>query len=294
MPDVTSTRAHARSIAPADNSMTSLFYRTVTAATGGSPTRWMLVLHGILGSGDNWRTQMHRFVRDRPTWGAVLVDLRMHGRSQDRLPPHTVETAAADLQAVIDELAEPVSAILGHSFGGKVALSHAAAHPSDLEHVWDLDAMPGPRPDAHGSEATLEAITMLENMPFPIPSQQVFTEQAQQHGLSRGVALWLAKNLTRRDDGQLELGIDTQAIRALVDDHLHRDLWHVVEEPPRGPTFHLVAGGDSGAFDATARQRARAAADASPRVEFHELEGAGHWVHVDAPDALQALMKRFM
>lgn len=274
--------------------MSSLFYRTVTATPGQSPARWMLVLHGILGSGDNWRGAMQRFVRGCPAWGAVLVDLRMHGRSQNLPPPHTVETAAADLQGVIDELAEPVSAIVGHSFGGKVALSRAAAHPSGLEHVWDLDAMPGPRPDAHGSEATLEALTVLEDVAFPIASQRVFTERAERHGLSRGVALWLAKNLTRRDDGQLELGIDPHAIRALVADHLHRDLWHAVEEPPPGPSFHLVAGGNSAAFDATARQRARAAADASQRVTFHEIEGAGHWVHVDAPGALQTLLKQFM
>src|SRR5438045_3613951 len=46
----------------------------------------MLFLHGIFGTGGNWRTIARRWVALRPTWGAVLVDLRMHGRSQGLRP----------------------------------------------------------------------------------------------------------------------------------------------------------------------------------------------------------------
>ena len=40
----------------------------------GKPQKWMLFLHGILGSGANWRSFARALVKERPEWGAVLVD----------------------------------------------------------------------------------------------------------------------------------------------------------------------------------------------------------------------------
>ena len=47
----------------------------LVTAPGQTPDRWMLFLHGILGSGANWRTVARKIVAARPQWGAVLVDL---------------------------------------------------------------------------------------------------------------------------------------------------------------------------------------------------------------------------
>src|SRR5262245_8884848 len=91
------------------------------APDGGAPRGWLLLLHGILGSGANWRTIARRVVTARPELGAVLVDLRMHGRSQGAPPPHTIDTAAGDLVHLAAELS--LAAVVGHSFGGKVALA---------------------------------------------------------------------------------------------------------------------------------------------------------------------------
>ena len=71
----------------------NLAFSTVTA-NGAAPSQWMFFLHGIFGSGANWRTFAKRFVEARPSWGAALVDLRMHGASQNCAPPHTIEAAA--------------------------------------------------------------------------------------------------------------------------------------------------------------------------------------------------------
>jgi len=68
------------------------------------PAQWMLVLHGILGSGGNWRSFARRVAEACPSWGFVLVDLRMHGLSQGAPPPHTVESAARDLVRLGDLL----------------------------------------------------------------------------------------------------------------------------------------------------------------------------------------------
>src|SRR4051812_11877517 len=111
---------------------------TATPSDSGAPapSHWMLFLHGILGTGANSRTFAKEIIKARPTWGAVLVDLRLHGESQDFAPPHTLEAAAKDVAELITELESTttgkVRGVLAHSFGGKVALELARQRAGDL------------------------------------------------------------------------------------------------------------------------------------------------------------------
>jgi esterase len=47
-------------------------------------------------------------------------------------PPHTVAAAAADVDRLVEHLDFHAAAVLGHSFGGKVALTYAAHHGDEL------------------------------------------------------------------------------------------------------------------------------------------------------------------
>src|SRR4051812_16958788 len=97
-----------------------LLGHTLIAQDPGEAQGWVLFLHGLLGQGGNWRSFARRLNDALPRWGAVLVDLRMHGASQGFLPPHDVFSAARDLAELEAALPGPVHAVLGHSFGGKV------------------------------------------------------------------------------------------------------------------------------------------------------------------------------
>ena len=66
-------------------------------------------------------------------------------------------------------------------------------------------------------------------------------------------------------------------------------LWGVFEKPPAGTDVRLVRAGRSGAWGgATGEHLAALAPDAAKRVLT--LPNAGHWLHVDAPDALIQLL----
>jgi esterase len=253
----------------------------IVRADGHTPEVYMLFLHGILGSGANLRTLARRFVQARPRWGAVLVDLRKHGSSQDFAPPHTIASAAEDLAALRCDA--PIRGVWGHSFGGKVALQYATTHA--LDELFLIDSNPGLRPTARGSESTLGVLAMLGELPEWWATRQAFLDEVQRRGQPLGIAQWLAMNLERGEHG-VRFGLDLEAIRALLEDYFARDLWSVLEHP----RAHVVVinGGRSNVYDA--QDLARLGALASDRVEVHAIPQAGHWVHADAPDELLRIM----
>ena len=62
-------------------------------------------------------------------------------------------------------------------------------------------------------------------------------------------------------------------------------------EEKRAVAMHLVIGDRSTVLDTEDREHARRIAEASGgRVQVHVLPHAGHWVHVDAPQELLALL----
>src|SRR5436190_14026621 len=92
---------------------------------GERPERTIVFLHGMLGRGGNLQTLARRFVQAHPCWTALLVDLRGHGRSPKGMPGASLEAAARDVIQSVCASQAPITAIAGHSFGGKVALEAA-------------------------------------------------------------------------------------------------------------------------------------------------------------------------
>jgi esterase len=260
----------------------------LVTAPGAQPDRWVLFLHGILGSGANWRTFAKHLASEKPEWGAALVDLRLHGESRDLSPPHTISAAAADVVALAKVLPGPVRAIVAHSFGGKVALEHARQTDGAAPHVVVVDATPGIRPEARGSESTRHIVELLTTLPPEFPDRDSFLRFVEERGVSRPIAMWLAMNVrpepnTRR----FVFRIDVPAVKTMLEDYFATDLWSVVEDPPGGLHLHFVVGADSTVVDEIDRERIRRA----PRATLDVIEGAGHWVHADKPDALRAIVR---
>jgi esterase len=261
-----------------------------------SPSRWMLLLHGILGTGANWRTFAKQLVAADPSWGAVLVDLRLHGESQEGFgPPHTVAACAGDVAALIAHLEEKgtgaVRGVLAHSFGGKVALELAKQRAGDLDHVFMIDSTPSARPDAKGSESTKHIVDLLADLPSEFPDRAAFTAWMEERGVSRPTAMWLAMNVRALPNTtRFVFRLDLTGIRALLADYFRADLWDTLEHPRGAMQAHLVVGGKSGIVDAADRARAQAC----PKTTVDVIAEADHWVHVDAPEALRAIVLGYL
>ncbi|MDB4985996.1 MAG: putative hydrolase, alpha/beta fold family [Myxococcaceae bacterium] len=256
-------------------------------AADAAPNQVTLFLHGILGSGSNLRGLAQAYVQAEPQCAALLVDLRLHGKSRGFAPPHDVRACARDLLALEPTLPWPVTAVVGHSFGGKVALAYHDLRPS-LTRVVTLDSDPGARPDRVGSEQTMTVLALLDRLPKTYSKRDEFIAQVEAQGQPRAIAEWLAMNLERTAEG-FAFRVDLPGIRALLDSYFSLDLWPVVERS--AAQLDVVIGGLSRVWDAAHLARIEGLAREQPkRVHVHLLPDAGHWVHVDAPVALRAAL----
>jgi len=64
----------------------------------------------------------------------------------------------------------------------------------------------------------------------------------------------------------------------------------VVDALPAECTLDVVIGGHSEVFSTSDRERIEQLAGQKSDISVHVVEDAGHWVHVDAADALVALL----
>jgi pimeloyl-ACP methyl ester carboxylesterase len=179
--------------------------------------------------------------------------------------------------------------VIGHSFGGKVALSllaDGAAPP--LSQVWIVDSTPAAgEPDG----TAWRMLSLVRQLPPRFATRADAVQALTAAGLSGAVAAWMASNL-RREGGDAEglvWALDFEAMEALLRDFFVRDLWRVVEAPPPGVALHFIKATQSSRLSDAACARVEAAGRATGRVHLHRVEG-GHWVHTDNPAAMTALL----
>lgn len=268
---------------------------------GTDASHYVLFTHGIYGSGANWRSIARAVLERRPEYGAVLVDLRGHGRSPDGDPPHTLDACASDLAATITELSARrggapwrVTAACGHSFGGKVVMALRGLSASALTSYWVLDSTPSPRPTAAEDPSNLvaEVWRTLAALPVHWASREAFIAALVASGQAQSLAAWLAMNLvaTPQDaEGTFRLRLSLPQMAALLEDYYQRDTWGDILAPGRGDV-HMVVAMQSTVLSPADRARLGAAAASAPHLKVHYLNPCGHWLHIDQPTATAELI----
>jgi len=98
----------------------------------------LLILHGFLGSGDNWITLGRKFSQN---FEVHLLDLRNHGRSfhDDEMD---LEIMCEDVLNYCVHYQLKTIRIIGHSMGGKVGMHLAVNHPSVVSKLIVVDIAP--------------------------------------------------------------------------------------------------------------------------------------------------------
>jgi pimeloyl-ACP methyl ester carboxylesterase len=262
-----------------------LAHDRITAANA-EPQRWIVMLHGILGTRANWRSIARGFVKARPHWGAVLVDQPGHGASPP-LGDAEIDSCGDAVAEVARDATGAIGAVLGHSFGGKVATSTVRTLSDEGDPpgaLWIIDSPPERREEGASSvtDQVFAALRTLAGREFP--TRAGFVDALRELGIHPMTARWLAMNLQRTETG-LRFGPDLHYIDGLMRAFARWDGWPVIERVSQHTRCHVLIGERSSAYPADARQRARSA-EARRLVEVQVVAGAGHWVHSENPQAV--------
>lgn len=266
--------------------MSPVLAREEVRPRGDRPRRWSWFLHGIFGAGRNWRSVARRLVEDEPDRGALLLDLRLHGDSTGMPGPHTVAACGRDLEDTAENGAPRPDRVVGHSFGGKVALAHLDQPGEPPSGVWVVDCPPSAREPEGDAIRLLE---VLEREPGPFGAREEAVEAVRRHGFSERVARFMATNLEQEGDA-LRWRLDREGVESLLMDFFHTDLWSVVQDPPGETVLHFVQATGSDALREEECRRIEAAGEAHGRARLHRVAG-GHWLNVSNPEGLLELMR---
>lgn len=264
------------------------------AVGASSPhAKLVYILHGLLGEGRNWRSFAKLLSASNPELRVLLVDLRGHGKSSAlRLTgPHTLSAAVDDLQALAASTGPP-AAVLGHSLGGKVALTWAPLLREGT--VWALDSSPGASTedasakgdssaDPHGVGRVLSAVKSVGSEHAGRSDAAAALAAA---GLSPSLVAWLTSGILSTPRG-VRFGFDVDVASKLYDDYRRVDAWGALTHPPPGVDVRLVTAERSGAWaPGSAGRRALDALPAGAARRVHLLRNAGHWLQADNPQGL--------
>ena len=240
-----------------------------------------VLVHGILGSARNWLGFSRRLRHLLPGWRLVLVDLRNHGESHGAPAPHTVDACAGDLVA----LGLRVTAIVGHSYGGKVAAAFAARRPPALRVACVLDTPPSVGRQVGASGEVAAVMGALERIPVPAPSRRAVSDALFAAGLGPAIGAWMTTNLRRLvGGGGYVWRFDLEAVAEMLDDYHRWPLWPLLDDAE--VPVHVVRAGRGGRW--TEADVARL--EAHRGVTCHVMPQAGHWLHADDPVGLARLL----
>ena len=239
------------------------------SCAGNANAPHLVILHGLLGSSDNWQTLGKRYAETHHVW---MLDARNHGRSPHD-PIHSYDVMAQDVVDFLDTQGLEKVRLLGHSMGGKTVLLLSQQHPDRIEkfivadiaaraytphHGPIFEALMGTSPNTATSREDIQSALAhaLENDPVLVPFLMKGLHRKKEGGFAWRFNVPVLQDTLNDVVGHIDLGLNTLPalfIRGSESDYVADEDLELLEE-------HFL------------------------HMDHHTIQGAGHWLHAQAPD----------
>lgn len=245
--------------------------------TGAPDMPAMLLLHGFTDNGLCWMDFAREFEGD---YNVIMYDYRGHGFSEAPETGYTIDDYTADAVGFIGAMRLDKPIIVGHSLGGSIAATLALRRPDIPAGIVLIDppGVTGPLLDTKAKEK--DAMRWFKkDIPYlkRASLETLLKEAGKRHPQ--------ISEACRRRWADAKVQMSPQIAVTILNLPDLKDQWAQIQVPT------LILKADT---DAPTRQRELDAVKNAPQVRLVHIDGAGHLVHMERPEAAIAEVRRFL
>jgi pimeloyl-ACP methyl ester carboxylesterase len=264
----------------------------VSYLKAGDGDELLVLLHGITSTADAWREVLPRLAE---RYTVIAPDLIGHGRSAKPRGDYSLGAYAAGVRDLIAVLGYERGSVVGHSFGGGIAMQFSYLFPEYVERM-ALISSGGLGREVHPllRAATLPGsdwVLPLIAREFPVRAGEAIRSVASKIGIEAGpdLAEFARGYASLVEEGASEAFIHT--MRGVIDHEGQRvsalDRLYLADQMPT-----LIVWGDSDPVIPV--EHGRNAHEIVKHSRYVEIPGSGHWPMLDAPDRIVRELHSFM
>ena len=235
----------------------------------GDSKKHILILHGFLGSGDNWKSVGRKL---NPLGYTIhLIDQRNHGRSFHS-EKFDYDIMCEDLFNYIKYYNINNAILIGHSMGGKTAMNFSLNHPKLVSKLIVLDTSPREYPVFH--QNIIDSLKEIDLSIFT--NRKEIDIELRKSVTQQGLRNFLTKNIYRMNDGNLNFRFNLQS--------LSQNIGKIGQKIESNTKFSseviFIKGETSDYINESDKVMIN---NLFPNAKFYKIPNAGHWLHVDNP-----------
>jgi pimeloyl-ACP methyl ester carboxylesterase len=258
--------------------------------TGSGPA--LLLLHGMASSAETWRFVVPTLAR---RFTIIAPDMLGHGDTAKPRTEYSLGAQANMLRDLLALLGQERATLIGHSFGGGVAMQFAYQFPERCERLILVGA--------GGLGPEVNSLLRLLTLPGAQQVLPIFCSDRLREAVTR-IANWAGRHGLRASPVVEEIwrgysSLTTEDGRAAFFRTLNAVIDHEGQSVSAADRLYLTSlvptlivwGADDAIIPVT---HAHAAHDAIPHSRLHVFENAGHYPHCEMPDRFADLVTAFV
>jgi pimeloyl-ACP methyl ester carboxylesterase len=249
--------------------------------------RPVMLLHGFPDSGRLWRHQVPALAG--AGFRVIVPDLRGYGRSgkPDGVDAYSLPLLAGDVMAVLAELEIPQAHLVGHDWGAALAWVIASLAPGSVDHLVAL-SVGNPVTFARTLKQREKSWYMLL-FQFPGIAERWLSEDNWAN-----FRAWARHPDTDQVIAELEANGSLTPALNWYRANVPPESWvsPPLQLPPvQAPTMGIWSTGD---VALTEVQMTDSAENITGPWRYERLDGPGHWMQLEAPEQVNALLLDFL
>ena len=240
----------------------------------------VIILHGVFGMLDNWQHFAKLLSKD---YWIITLDLRNHGKS-----PHSeifdYKSMSNDLIHFMEQHHIKSTNFIGHSMGGKLAMTLALEHPEYVNKLVIIDIGIKAYPPKHNFIFDALCSLDIEKYQNRIEIENELINKIRE----KRIVQFLLKNIKRdKTSKKFQWKMNLKAIKNnynRINETIESDF------PFSGDTL-FIKGERS---DYLLKEDIPQIKALFPNAKFITIKNAGHWVHAEQPDKLLQAINEFI